>query len=227
MINSLLNTRLNNQLNIIKTQTSPYIRIKLAYSEQYSDQRYHLDLFFKIQGGAYSRNVRLGDLIQDICDYVISPFLSIQTSRMIWNFISLMYPKSKANKNILNIPIRGMQGQVLTEDSDGMSTNVGVLNFCARYQGYAMSSATKLIGVADYYLNPQSYNSESCLEVIDQCEKVFYQSIQLKRTQLTIEFVQEKKVHKKPGAKSNKSSRSSKEKLATVYRKPILVTALP
>nr|YP_009346900.1 hypothetical protein [Gracilaria firma]APR74435.1 hypothetical protein [Gracilaria firma] len=226
VLDNLTSQRLNQQLNIIKIQIGTYIRIKSSYSNQNSSDIYNLDLCFKAVSAGSTKTVFLGDLIQDICDYIISPFLAVQNSSIRWNYVSIMHPKNKSNKNILNILIRGVHGQILDEQNGSVYTNSGVLKFCARYEGSKVSSITKLAGVGAYYLNPESYNQQACLDIIDQCERIFYQSIELKRIKIVIEFVQEKNL-RKTNIKNTDNKNKKAVKVQKIYKKPILVTALP
>nr|UAD88336.1 hypothetical protein [Gracilaria tikvahiae] len=221
--------KLNGQLNIIEVKVAPYIRTKLYYSRQNSTDVYILDLSFSVLSSRYKKNLFLGDLIQDICDCIISPFLSLQNSDITWNYISLIYPKHKSNENILNIPIRGLHGQVLNEDNSQLTNIPGNLKFSMRYKGATVASSKRLMGVGSYYLDPVSYNHEACLDVIDQCEKVFYKPIEFPRSQISLHFVQQKMIDKN---KSNsKKLKGKNQSIATrkqkIYKKPILVTALP
>nr|AXR86336.1 hypothetical protein [Gracilaria vermiculophylla] len=226
VLDNSTNQRLNQQLNVIKIQIGPYIRTKFSYSNQNSGDIHHLDLYFKVVSSTYTKTVFLGDLIQDICDYIISPFLSLQNSSIRWNYVSIMHPKNKLNKNILNIPIRGIYGQILDEKNENSYNSSGILKFCARYEGSPVSSVTKLAGVGTYYLNPESYNHQSCLDVIDQSERIFYHSIEFKRSKIVITFVQEKKAQ--VNRLMNQKNRNKKIiKVQKIYKKPILVTALP
>lgn len=213
------------QLNNIKLKTSQYIRIKCCYKDKEENCTGELDLWFKTERREISNILPLGNFIEDIHDSIINPFLNIQKSSTHWLTISIIHPRSKSKKymNILNIPLRGVNGYVNNETEAKDNKQYNEIIFQTRYEGSANTSDIILTGIADYYLDPESYKTEECINVIHKCEKIFHEKIKLERSNMALSFVKEKKTRIKN--KKNKQNKTYQAK--KIYKKPFLVTALP
>uniref|UniRef100_A0AAU7YP62 Uncharacterized protein n=1 Tax=Gracilaria hainanensis TaxID=2871843 RepID=A0AAU7YP62_9FLOR len=117
-------------------------------------------------------------------------------------------------------------GQILDEKNVNVYTSSGILKFFARYERSPISLIIELVDVGSYYLNPELYNHQAYLDIIDQCERIFYHSIEFTRSKIVIEFVQGKNLRitriNNPNSKNKKIVKVQK-----IYKKPILLTVLP
>nr|UAD85632.1 hypothetical protein [Gracilaria edulis] len=103
------------------------------------------------------------------------------------------------------LPLRGLYGQVIIDNSDQNMDDFGALKFSIRYKRSRGISSKRLMGIASYYLDPASYNYKACIDVIDSCESVFYKPVYLTKSKLTLYFVQEKIIYNNSKNKKTKN----------------------